>query len=84
MRGLRQASMSSASGVPSAGCWSYSHLAVRGSDMRIDSILPPVLKPKVVPRSYTCRKCLLLIPAFAWFSDLLALSWQKVAAGQLV
>ena len=29
------------------------YLAVRGSDIRMDSILPPVLNPKVVPRSYT-------------------------------
>ena len=31
----------------------YLHLAVRGSDIRMDSILPPVRSPNVVPRSYT-------------------------------
>ena len=29
------------------------NLAVRGSDIRMDSILPPVRSPNVVPRSYT-------------------------------
>jgi hypothetical protein len=53
VRGLRKASMASASRLPSAGCMSYCHLAVRGRDMRMDSMRPPVLNPKVVPRSYT-------------------------------
>lgn len=50
-RGLRQASSSSASGEPALGWWSYSHEAVWGMDMRIDSMRPPVFRPKVVPRS---------------------------------
>ncbi len=37
--------------APSTGVWSYSQRLVSGSDMRIDSIRPPVFKPKVVPRS---------------------------------
>ena len=53
VRGLRKASMASASRLPSAGCMSYCHLAVRGRDMRMDSMRPPVRNPKVVPRSYT-------------------------------
>ena len=105
VRGVLQASSNSASGLPAAGFWSYSHLppaetlitaaclqleaapfwprhmvsasckakpngqtrqgcaefpqrqqrpphlAVRGSDIRMDSILPPVRNPNVVPRS---------------------------------
>ena len=43
--------MKSASGEPGTGWWSYIHLAVRGVDMRIDSVRPPVFRPKVVPRS---------------------------------
>ena len=33
--------------------WSYSHLADSGRETRILSILPPVFRPNVVPRSYT-------------------------------
>jgi hypothetical protein len=45
--------MKSASLLPGLGTTSYSHRAVRGMDIRMDSIRPPVFKPKVVPRSYT-------------------------------
>ena len=38
---------------PSSGWWSYSHRLVSGSDMRMDSMRPPVFSPNVVPRSYT-------------------------------
>lgn len=31
--------------------WSYSHRAVSGRETRILSILPPVFRPNVVPRS---------------------------------
>lgn len=37
---------------PGAGWWSYCHRAVRGSDIRMLSIRPPVLSPKMVPRSW--------------------------------
>ena len=50
-RGFLKASMMSASGVPSATLWLYSHRAVSGSDIRIDSMRPPVFSPKTVPRS---------------------------------
>ena len=33
--------------------WQYSHLLVRGGDIRILSILPLVVKPNFVPLSYT-------------------------------
>ena len=49
--GFLNASRASASLDPSSGCMSYCHLAVSGRDMRMDSILPPVRRPKVVPRS---------------------------------
>ncbi len=52
-RGVRHASSRSASGEPGAGLWSYCHDAVKGMDMRMDSMRPPVLSPNVVPRSYT-------------------------------
>ncbi|CAL6432596.1 unnamed protein product [Bathycoccus prasinos] len=51
--GFMNASNASASLLPSFGCMSYCHLAVSGKDIKMDSILPPVFKPKVVPRSYT-------------------------------
>ena len=43
--------MMSASGVPSTTLWLYSHRAVSGNDIRIDSMRPPVFSPKTVPRS---------------------------------
>ena len=49
--GFLQASSSSNSGEPGAGWWSYSQPAVLGRDMRMDSMRPPVFRPKVVPRS---------------------------------
>jgi hypothetical protein len=51
--GFLQQSSSSNSGVPGCGCMSYIQLAVKGSDMRMDSMRPPVFSPKVVPLSYT-------------------------------
>ena len=51
VRGFVQASMRSASGLPGSGVTLYSHRDVSGKDMRIDSILPPVFKPNVVPLS---------------------------------
>ena len=53
LRGVMHASSRSASREPGAGFWSYSQRAVSGSDMRMDSMRPPVLRPNVVPRSYT-------------------------------
>ena len=50
-RGFKHASSRSASGEPGSGVTLYSHRDVRGRDMRIDSILPPVFSPKVVPLS---------------------------------
>ena len=50
-RGFKQASSKSASGEPGEGVTLYSHRDVSGSDIKIDSILPPVFKPKVVPLS---------------------------------
>ena len=50
-RGFLKASMISASGVPSSTWWLYSHRAVSGSDIRMLSMRPPVLRPKTVPRS---------------------------------
>lgn len=35
------------------GAPAHRQLAVSGSDMRIDSMRPPVFRPKMVPRSYT-------------------------------
>ena len=52
-RAFLKASMMSASGDPGVTWWLYSHRAVSGSDMRIDSMRPPVFSPKTVPRSYT-------------------------------
>jgi hypothetical protein len=52
-RGFLAASKSSASGLPGSGTTSYSHRLVRGILIRMDSIRPPVFRPKVVPRSYT-------------------------------
>jgi hypothetical protein len=49
VRGFLHASSRSASGDPSLGWLSYIHDAVSGSDMRMDSMRPPVLSPNVVP-----------------------------------
>ena len=51
VRGFLNASSASASREPSSGCMSYCQRAVRGRDMRMDSMRPPVRRPKVVPRS---------------------------------
>ena len=53
-RGVLKASIISASGEPAAGSCEYSHRAVSGSDMRIDSMRPPVLRPKTVPSHGVC------------------------------
>lgn len=50
--GLIMASSVFSSQEPGAGWWSYCHRAVRGRDMRMLSIRPPVLSPKMVPRSW--------------------------------
>ena len=51
--GVLVAASSFASGDPSSTLWQYSHRADSGSDIRIDSTRPAVLRPKVVPLSYT-------------------------------
>ena len=51
VRGFLKASIASASGEPGAGLWSYWNSQYLGRDMRMDSMRPPVFKPKVVPRS---------------------------------
>ena len=39
------------SGDPATGSKAYSQRTLAGNDMRIDSVRPPVLCPKIVPRS---------------------------------
>ncbi len=51
-RGFKYTSTNSASREPGAGRKSYSQRTRGGSDIRIDSVRPPVFKPKMVPRSY--------------------------------
>ncbi len=36
---------------PEVGTFAYGHLASGGIELRIDSTLPPVRRPNVVPRS---------------------------------
>jgi len=50
-RAFLNASRISASGEPASGTCEYSHRAVSGSDIRMLSMRPPVLRPKTVPRS---------------------------------
>lgn len=62
VRGFLHASIRSCSGVPSAGTLSYIQRAVKGRDMRMDSMRPPVLRPKVVPLRCACKRgCLNIV-----------------------
>jgi len=54
LRGFLRTWTRTSSGDPGAGWWSYSHRAVRGMDVRMDSMRAPgVARPNLVPRSYT-------------------------------
>ena len=52
-RGVRMTWRSRSSSLPGSGWWSYRHCTRGGSDMRMDSVRPPVSSPKTVPRSWS-------------------------------